>query len=154
RRATQDVARSDPCTRFPLQYCRLRRSATAIQQVPVALSRTRSSWISPIAARCERALASHWHHARRLQSPAERRDRRDVLDECSTGPVEADGRAGIDAFKRGRFFTDIEHLLIAKHGLDVASVANASREAPSAAIDCNRKSQIPAGCGQVGQSRV
>src|SRR5262245_59389407 len=126
-----------------------------MQLAPVALSQTGNSWTSPTAARCEAsACASRRHDARRVQCSAKRRDCRDVLDEGTPGPVKADRRAGIDAFKRCWLLADIEHLLIAEYGLDVASVSDASQEPPPAAVHRNRNLGITTGSGQTRQSQA
>src|SRR5262247_3130294 len=126
-----------------------------MQLAPVALSQTGNSWTSPTAARCEAsACASRRHDARRVQCSAKRRDCRDVLDEGTPGPVEADRRAGIDAFKRCWLLADIEDLLITEYGLDVAPVLDATQEPPPAAVHRNRNLEIAAGSGHAWQSQA
>jgi hypothetical protein len=86
-----------------------------------------------------------WQHdACRLQSSAKGRKRRNVLDEGTTGLVEADRRAGIDAFKRHGLLVDVKDLLITEYALDVASVQDASDEASPAAVHRNSNLEIGA----------
>src|SRR5690242_9854646 len=90
----------------------------------------------------------------RLQSPAKHRKRRNVLGEGSTGLVEANRRASIDAFECHWLLADIKYMLIPEHCFDVTSVPYASNEAPPAAVHHNSDLRISTRSGRVGQERI
>src|SRR5262249_25235392 len=89
----------------------------------------------------------------RLQSPAKCCERRDVCDKGTTGLVEANRRAGIDAFERHWLLADIEYMFIPEHSLDVPSVPDASHETALAAIHHNSNLKISTRSGRAGQER-
>src|SRR5262249_31380112 len=90
----------------------------------------------------------------RLQSPPKRCQRRNVLDESRAGFVEANRRTSIDAFERHWLLADIEYLLIPEHSFDVASVPDASNEAPPAAVHHNSDLTISTWSARIGQGRI